>query len=305
MIDILLATYNGGQYLTEQIESIINQTYKEWTLYIRDDGSTDNTLKIVNKYIVEYPQKIILIKDNKKGLGAKLNFAELIKYSKNKYCMFSDQDDYWLSNKIEITLKKMKDLEGEFGNSEPILIHTNLKVVDKDLHIIDNSFWNLMNINPKRNKLNNIMVENVITGCTTMLNRALIECVDNIPIECLMHDWWIGIVASTFGKIGIIEEPTILYRQHGSNEVGAKKEGYINRIKKKIKTKSKIFAKELKQMEKFYEIYQYKMDFRDKKLIEEFISIPNRNFIIRRNILIKNKIFLNKLINNIKNIIFI
>ena len=136
MIDILMATYNGGKYISEQINSILNQTYKEWTLYIRDDGSKDNTVDIIDDYCKKYPGKIIRIKDDKLGLGAKLNFSELMKYSKSNYCMFADQDDVWLNTKIEDTMNKMIEAENIHGKETPILVHTDLKVVDGNLNII-------------------------------------------------------------------------------------------------------------------------------------------------------------------------
>lgn len=307
MIDILLATYNGEKYLSEQIESIINQTYKEWILYIRDDGSKDNTINIVKRYVEMHPKKIKFIEDNKSSLGAKMNFAELIRYSKNDYCMFCDQDDFWLPNKIEITFLKMKEVEEIYGKKEPILIHTDLKVVDENLNTINNSFWGYMNLNYKKSSLNYMITQNMITGCTMMINKSLVDVVEVIPSESYMHDWWIGLVASVFGKIDIVDEGTILYRQHNNNEIGAKKERPINMLINKMKSRTKvvIFESEIRQMKKFFDIYNEKLNNNYEKLIKEFISIRSKNAIERKSILIKNRIFHNDIIINIKNIIFI
>ena len=100
MVDILMATYNGGKYIAEQIDSILNQNYNDWKLYIRDDGSKDNTVNIVKEYIEKYPDKIILIEDGRRNLGPKLNFGELLKISKSEYCMFCDHDDVWMEDKV-------------------------------------------------------------------------------------------------------------------------------------------------------------------------------------------------------------
>lgn len=307
MVDILLATYNGETYLKEQIESILKQTYEEWILYIRDDGSKDNTIKAVKRYVDKYPEKIKFIEDNKSSLGAKMNFGELIKCSKNDYCMFCDQDDFWLPNKIEITLLKMRELEEKYGKEEPILIHTDLKVVDENLNIINNSFWKYMNLNYKKNNLNFMITQNIVTGCTMMINKSLVDVVEDIPTECYMHDWWIGLVASVFGKIDSVNEGTILYRQHYNNEIGAKKENIINMLTNKIRNRSKvvIFESEIKQMKKFFDIYNDKLNGNYETLIKDFISIRSKGAIERRIILIKNRIFHNDIIINIKNIIFI
>ena len=140
MIDILMATYNGERYISEQIESILNQTYKNWKLYIRDDGSKDNTISIIRDFEKQYPNKIILVKDKKNGLGAKCNFAELMKYSKQEYCMFSDQDDIWIDNKIEKTLEKMKQAEKKYSKKTKNFEHTELKVIDVELKDINDSY---------------------------------------------------------------------------------------------------------------------------------------------------------------------
>jgi len=110
-IDILLSTYNGEQYLRNQIESIINQTYKNWRLLIRDDGSQDKTIEILEYYLRKHKDKIVLIEDGQKHLGASKSFFRLLGYSDAKYIMFCDQDDVWLPYKIEKTYNKMKELE--------------------------------------------------------------------------------------------------------------------------------------------------------------------------------------------------
>ena len=140
MVDILMATYNGELYLEEQIKSIIKQSYKNWILYIRDDGSKDNTLKIINRYTYKYPDKIKLIADDRGNLGSNMNFKELMQYSKNEYCMFCDQDDVWLEDKIKLSLDKIKKLENKYGKNTPILVHTDLKVVNEKLDEISESF---------------------------------------------------------------------------------------------------------------------------------------------------------------------
>ena len=308
MIDILMATYNGAKFIGTQIDSILNQNYKEWKLYIRDDGSKDNSVEIIKSYQEKYPEKIILIEDEKRGLGAKLNFAELLKYSKSEYCMFCDQDDFWLENKISSTLEKMKLIEETSVHNTPILVHTDLKVVDEDLEIINNSFFEYQKLNYVFKDLNHLLVQNNITGCTMMMNRPLLDMIDEVPAECIMHDWWIGLVASAFGKIGYLSEPTILYRQHGNNEVGAHKYNSIGYLKNKASNINKInnsINDSIKQANKFYDKFGSKLDDKDKKVVNLFVEIRNKNIISRKNCVIKNKFLKSGFVRNIGYLTFI
>ena len=308
MIDILMATYNGEKYLDEQINSIIKQTYKDWTLYIRDDGSNDNTDEIIKKYVKMYPDKIIYIKDKKQGLGAKGNFGELIKYSQSEYCMFSDQDDVWCENKIEISLNKIKNIESKNGKKIPILIHTDLYVVDEDLNIMNDSFWKYQNLNPNAIQMNELLVQNNVTGCTMMLNKSLLDLSKDIPSKCIMHDWWIALVASCFGKIETLNESTILYRQHGNNEVGAHKYRSLDFIKSKIKNINKIknsINATILQGNEFRNIFSNILNDKNKYIIDEFCELKNKNTIYKKISVIKNKFYKNGLVRNIAYLIFI
>jgi glycosyltransferase involved in cell wall biosynthesis len=205
-IDILLATYNGEKYLSEQIESILNQTHEEWILRIRDDGSTDKTVEIISTYTSKYPDKIALIKDSEKNLGATLNFSRLMEKSDAEYIMFCDQDDIWMNNKIEITLAKMKELETEYSNTVPLMVFSDLTVVDEKLNEVEKSFWNFQKIEPNISKnLYEIMAQNVVTGCTMMFNNKALTLCKPIPTKDILHDHWVAVNVC----------------QHDSNELGA------------------------------------------------------------------------------------
>ncbi|CEQ10467.1 family 2 glycosyl transferase [[Clostridium] sordellii] len=298
MVDILMATYNGEKYLKDQIDSILNQTYTDWKLYIRDDGSNDNTLNIINEYIEKYRSKIILIEDDKSGLGAKLNFGELLKYSTSEYCMFSDQDDIWLENKIELTLNEMKKTES--NNNLPILIHTDLKVVDNEMNIISDSFFKYQNISPEYNKLNNLLVLNTVTGCTVMMNKKLVDLCRSIPKDCILHDWWIALVASGLGVVRTLYEPTILYRQHGDNCAGAieyKKGISIRNISQKLKENKykKQINELLLQAQSFNNFYGDKLSIEDQYRIQKFLNLKNQFILNRKISIIKNQFNTGKL----------
>lgn len=223
MIDILLATYNGEKYLNQQIDSIITQTYKDWRLLIRDDFSTDNTVNIIKNYTCKYPDKIRLIEDNKGHLGLAQNFGALLELALSEYIMFCDQDDIWLPNKIELTLNTMK-AAGQTWPNTPLLVHTDLKVVDETLVPIAESFWKLHRISPESDcQLKKIIYRNIVTGCTVMINKKAKEISMPFPPEVSIHDWWIALNVVKYGKILHMAMPTVLYRQHIANLIGAKK----------------------------------------------------------------------------------
>ncbi|MCX6660415.1 MAG: glycosyltransferase [Candidatus Bathyarchaeota archaeon] len=151
-IDVLLATYNGEKYLREQIDSILSQTYKNWNLLVRDDGSSDNTIRIIESYRDLVPDRIVVLKDDLGNLGVIRNFSKLLGYSHSDYIMLSDQDDMWLPRKIELTYKKMQDLVKKYGDDVPLLVYTDWKVVDVNLSVISNSGWRYFKVNPRSGK---------------------------------------------------------------------------------------------------------------------------------------------------------
>ncbi len=219
LVDILMATYNGEKFISMQLDSILNQSFKDWHLYINDDNSSDSTCEIVKKYQEKYPDKISFSK-SPSPLGAKGNFFKLMEFSKSEYIMFCDQDDVWNSDKIEKTLNKMKETEND-EKDIPVLVHTDLKVVNENLDVINPSYFKLSRIK-NETALNKAIVQNCVTGCTVMINKALLNLAGENNENIIMHDWWLYLIASAFGKIGFINTPTILYRQHSKNEVGAK-----------------------------------------------------------------------------------
>ena len=219
-IAILMATYNGEKYICQQIDSILSQTCKDWELYIHDDGSTDNTIAVVESYVEKYPNKIHLI-DGKSTGGAKYNFFYMFGQVEAPYYMTCDQDDVWLDKKIELTYDKMLTIENKAD--VPCLVYTELRVVDSELNTIADTMSGYQSLDCHKRTINQFILQNSVTGCTMMVNRALrdkmlrITDIDNT----IMHDWWAALVAAQFGKTAFIEEPTILYRQHGDNSLGA------------------------------------------------------------------------------------
>ncbi len=302
-ITILLAVYNGEKYLQEQLDSIVNQTYTNWKLYIRDDGSIDSSIEIINNFASRYPSKIQLINDNLNNLGSCNNFFQLLKYSEtSEFYMFADQDDVWNYNKIEISLNAILKIEISEKFKKPILLHTDLEVVDTNLNQISPSFWKYQQMDVKNaNNYNKILVQNIVTGCTIIFNHKLKEKMRFLPDNVFVHDWWIALVASVFGRIDSIEDKTLKYRQHLSNVEGAKQSGnlhFINRLFKLNEVRNAL-ENSVFQAKVFLEMYKDKMNNEQIESFEIFSNLFSYNWVKRRYILIKYGIIKSKFIRNI------
>ena len=217
MIDILMTVYNGEQYVVPQIESILNQTDSNWKLFIQDDCSTDRTVELIEPYVRRYPERITLLRNEKNSGSAQKNFFSMLPLVEHSYCMFCDHDDVWKPRKVEMTVRRMMELEQANGQDTPLLVHTDLAVADENLKVLSDSMFRSQNLNRKGNRLNNLLVQNNVTGCTMMVNKALVDMVGPAPKHAVMHDWWMALIAACFGKIGFVRQATILYRQHRAN----------------------------------------------------------------------------------------
>ena len=237
-ITVLLATYNGADFIRQQVDSILRQTYPDFRLVLSDDGSSDNTVRLLESYAQKHPDKIIHYRSGRRFGCAQAHFMHLLAvFHDTPYIMFSDQDDVWHPDKIERTLNKMKAVESD--PTLPAMVHTDLRVVDGALREISPSFCKLSHLDGNRMALNHLIVQNVVTGCTAMLNRALAELGSRTPSDepMLMHDWWLAILASAVGTVGFLSEPTIDYRQHGRNSVGAKNARSFSYLWERFSTK--------------------------------------------------------------------
>lgn len=224
-VHILLGTYNGARYVREQIFSIQRQKVDNWRMLVRDDGSTDETLEML-KTISSADRRIRLVEDQEQNLGVIGNYARLMVEARNegaKVVFFSDQDDLWLPDKIIGHLQHLESLQNQYGKEMPLLVHSDLMVVDEKINILNRSFMNYQGIGHENDsQLKILLVQNFVTACASAINRPLLELALPLPEKILMHDWWIALCAAACGRIGYISHPTVLYRQHGTNVIGAK-----------------------------------------------------------------------------------
>ena len=222
-VHVLLASYNGAEHLPLQLESIRAQTDHRWRLLVRDDGSSDQTGMVLERFAVR-EKRMEILRDAERQLGAAGNFARLATAALDRgarYVMFADQDDVWFPDKIERTLKLMERSEREQGPETPVLIHSDLEVIDERGRLLHPSFMRLQRINhrlqPSSNALRTLLVQNVVTGCTAMANRALLFVALPMPEVTLMHDWWLALCAASWGTVAYVPDATVGYRRHGTN----------------------------------------------------------------------------------------
>ncbi len=306
-VSIVMATYNGQSYIKEQIDSILSSDYRNFDLHIYDDGSRDDTISILNEYKERHPGKVH-VHQNQKNLGVTKNFLQGICNTNADYIMLSDQDDFWISDKISLTLKKIKEMEESSPEGLPLAVFTDAIVVDKDLNLINNSFFKSSALNPYKKDLAHLLMENKLIGCTVMINSSLREILRSrkLPKNARLHDGWISLIASAIGQVGYLDFPTLLYRQHDDNLVGNK--GYLSYIKDRItsinKQKKSLLASQ-RQAGEFYLLYEGFLADKEKKIIKTFANLDKLDFISRRVELFRNGFWKSGFIRNLGILIII
>lgn len=239
-IAILLATYNGEKYLREQLDSLYQQTFTNWNIYIHDDGSTDHTSDILNEFAEKHDNFIIL--DYPSQHGAKDNFLSMLQAVDADYYFFCDQDDKWCRNKIEKQITKIKEIENK--EDKPILVFSDLFVVDSQMNLIDKSMWKLEGIHPEfLTTFDEGGAFEFVTGCTMLLNKKAKDTVVYPADKAVMHDSWITLcVLRSEGVIEAIHESLVFYRQHGNNTLGVSQWSQMSRFRKLTNIRKSINA---------------------------------------------------------------
>ena len=218
----MLATYDAAAYLVEQIESIRSQTFTAWRLLIRDDGSRDATERVLDEFAAR-DSRIEVVRDGAGNLGAIGNFSRLASLALERGAstvFFADQDDAWFPEKVARTIERMRAAEARLGADRPILVHTDLQLVDGDGRLLHRSFMEFQRIHDAgSDAVTTLLVQNYVTGCTMAANRSLLRFALPVPGEALMHDWWLALCAAACGSIEFLPGPTVSYRRHGRNAV--------------------------------------------------------------------------------------
>ncbi|MCR4797871.1 MAG: glycosyltransferase family 2 protein [Lachnospiraceae bacterium] len=296
---VLLSTYNGKAYLAEMLESLLRQQEVTFTCYIHDDGSTDGTLEILAEYEKRYPEIFVILRDDKKNLGAKENFFHLISSVEADYYFFADQDDVWLPEKMKFTLEKLLDLEKKSSQKLPMAVFSDMYVTDSRLSVISDSFLNYIDRDGTYHSFSEILIDNPAAGCSIVLNRTCrdkgLELSDRSGIY--MHDVWFLMTAAVFGMTDFCDQPLLYYRQHGGNEKGAVAENTTEKIKRNAADLSNRSAGEKKRI--FYEekaslargiLSLSGVPEQKRKTLEGFVRLHEMSFIQKIAFLKKNGI---------------
>lgn len=269
-VTILMSTYNGERFLAEQIESIRQQTYTDWQLLIRDDGSKDRTREIIQDFCQKDNRIHFVNPDSVENLGVIKSFFHLLKHQMSDVYFFSDQDDVWLPEKVEMQLEEAI----KYDDNQPLLVYTDLKVVDQELNVVHESMIRTQSDHANTELLQEI-TENTVTGGVSMINQALADLwTGQEEYDLLMHDWYLALLAAAFGHLVYIDRPSELYRQHSNNVLGARtlRKRMQNWIRPYI-----LFAKYWKLIQDSQEqaknLLALPLTTQNKEMIENFVTI--------------------------------
>ncbi len=287
-VQILLSTYNGEKWLDDLFTSLFEQSYQNWQLIVRDDGSCDKTIDIVKQWQQQYPNKIKLINDGK-HLGSKLSFNQLVEQATAPYLMFCDQDDVWHKTKIYLQMDVMKEKERIHKKSTPILVHSDMEIVNQQLKKQHSSFWKLRGFRLQQAK-QDYLVQNVVSGNSCLFNRAAADLAFPIDHQAMEHDRWLALCIAWFGVVQAVHLPLLKYRQHTDNQIGA----FVHKtnIKKSVKAWST-------QAAYFLQRYHQQMPPHEQKTLLALANLYKTNWLKRRIILIKENIRKNGLLPNL------
>jgi len=293
-VNILMSTYNGQQFLAEQIRSIQDQSYTDWTLFIRDDGSSDNTKEILKDFERQDSRIHLIDSDKSDNLGVIKSFHKLVNHDRADYYYFSDQDDVWLPNKLELSLKEAQNYLADL----PLMVYMDLKVVNQDLEIMTESMVKSQS-HHANTELVQELTENTVTGGVAMINHALAEMWQETD-DILMHDWYLALLASAFGNLVFIDQPGELYRQHSDNVLGART--LSKRFKKWIRPHIlfAVYWDLIKNSQKqARHLLQMPLSQSNRELIEAFVTIMDKPMLERFRILRKYGLRKNKAIHTL------
>ena len=228
---VILCTYNGEKYLEKQIRSIMEQDREDFCLLYSDDGSTDSTKAILQSMQEKYGKRMMAFpRPMKTGSPAKHFLSILSSLAKGEveidnleYIFLADQDDDWFPDKLSKTISAIGEEERKFGESLPILCHTDCSLVNARGELLAKSYRRYQKLPGASYRFSRLLLQNHVTGASVGINKALLQYCKEIPEQVKMHDHWLALLANCFGEIQYLPYATYAYRQHGENVLGAKK----------------------------------------------------------------------------------
>lgn len=297
LVEVLLATYNGERYLREQIDSIFAQDYKNLQILVRDDGSTDGTISILEEYAARFPDRFRIAEIGPATGSAQGNFLQLMRLSSAQYVSFADQDDVWFPDKLRMSMDAMRELETRWGESALLLVFTDLHVVDQELKTVHASFWKYTKVRSENiEDLRSLIHDAAVTGSTALVNRNLLQVSSRMNEDAMMHDWWMSLVACTMGRAKALQRPTVYYRQHDRNVFGAHSqidfiEKWLRRVRK-IAQRRQMRRRIVRQAEAFLSIYSDDLPRAHRETILEYLRCYEaKNRAVRASLFIRYGFF--------------
>lgn len=229
-ITVLLACYQGEKHLPEQLASLAAQDDTAFRVLMQDDGSEDGTMQLLRD-IAAQDSRFILAAHHGRHFGAKGNFWSLLAQADTPYVAFCDQDDIWQPDRLSACRAAIEQAERECGEDTPILVHSDCTLIDGQGNVLHESFFAHQGWDPAATTLPRLLVQNNVTGCTALFNRALCRAAleTGDPQKMFMHDWFMALLAASTGRVVFVAKPLVRYRQHGKNVMGASRSGLIAR----------------------------------------------------------------------------
>ena len=286
---------NEEKYLEQTIQSVVAQTVRPMKWVVVSDGSTDRTLDILRAYSERYPDRVLILADEHRGLGATQNFAHLLLHATAPYIAFCDQDDIWLPEKLEWSLRELKRLQLEFPG-KPVLVYSDMQVIDADGNLLASSAWQQLNLDPKYFTLNRLLIQNIPHGCTMMIDRAMQELVCPIPAEAMLHDHWIALSAVLLGAHQAIDTPLVLLRNHGGNVTrretgtGEKLERYWKNLRSDAAYEAMV-QQRVAQASALREKYGKRLEDTERRTLDQFVMLGSTRGLLRKWLYLRNGFF--------------
>ncbi len=335
-ICVILCTYNGERYLRPQIDSILSQRLPvcpgsempALTLHIFDDCSTDGTRAILEKYRQADPERVYLHLREQPSGGACANFLDAIHNAPDAdLYLLSDQDDIWDDDKVASLLGALHAQDnGHMTDDTPVLLFSDARVIlecaagadAKDVRVISDSFVRFQRLSPERTDLNRLLVMNQVTGAACMFNRGLRELIASVtvPVHAVMHDHFMALTTSAFGRIIYLDKALYSYRQHDSNVLGAQKGGMLLEVKKRLglagRSKKEMdkasrdgYDALLAQAQEFWGLYEHQLSDGQKRMLQAFISLRELPRICRIAVILRYGFTFNRLYRTIGELLYL
>jgi glycosyltransferase involved in cell wall biosynthesis len=284
-ISVVMATYNGEKYLTEQLESILLQTLPPVEIIVCDDRSNDGTVAILESF---KKKGLLSYYVNDDRLGVINNFKKAASFAKSTNLLaFADQDDIWLPYKLQTLAEKLLE---HTDQNLPAMVFSDLTIINKAGAILNYSLWKEFTIDPDKQTFKTLLTRNIVPGCTMLINSNMRKELLTMPNTAYMHDAWLTFVAYAFKNYAYVKQPLICYRQHDNNVTYSEssamgKPSFISKINEYIGgtlLNKPLLNKELILAEEFLSRFKPIMEEEDIKTFKNFLKLKNANFLRKK-----------------------